>query len=135
MIRRIDHVGIATRSITSALDFYRHLGLEMESLEVNEEQKVKVALLRIGESALELLEATETNSPISRFIRKRGEGVHHICLEVDDLQAHLEKLKSRDIALINDKPKEGAQGRRIAFVHPDSSSGVLIELSESREGV
>ena len=135
MVRRIDHVGIATRSIDSALGFYRHLGLELETVEVNEEQKVRVALLRIGESAVELLEATETDSPISRFIEKRGEGVHHICLEVDDLQAHLETLESRGITLVSDRPTKGSQGRRIAFVHPESAGGVLVELSESKAGV
>ncbi|MGH9340345.1 MAG: methylmalonyl-CoA epimerase [Acidobacteriota bacterium] len=130
MIKKIAHVGIATRSIAVMSEFYKSIGLEVDTLETVKSQKVKVALMRVGESAIELIEATEENSPISRFITTRGEGVHHISLEVDNLQHYLDLLKEKNIKLIDEKPRQGAEGRLIAFVHPDSTGGVLVELSQ-----
>lgn len=130
MIKKIAHVGIATRSIAVTSEFYKSLGLEVDVIEVVKEQKVKVAVMSVGESSLELIEATEADSPIARFIEKRGEGLHHLTLEVDDIEAQLQLLKEKNIKLIDEKPRMGAQSRRIAFIHPDSTGGVLVELSQ-----
>ena len=134
MVTRIAHVGIATRSVDDAARFYELLGLEVDSVEVHADQKIKAAFLRVGDSALELLEATDEESPVARFIDKRGEGIHHITLEVDDLENELSKLQAEDIRLINEKPVEGVEGRLVAFVHPGSAGGVLVELTQSIEG-
>lgn len=130
MTNRIAHVAIATRSIAVTAEFYKSLGLELDAIEVVQEQKVKVAVMNVGDSAIELIEPTQSDSPISRFLDNRGEGLHHISLEVDDLEAYLEQLKERNIRLIDEKPRQGAQGRLIAFIHPDSTGGVLVELSQ-----
>jgi methylmalonyl-CoA epimerase len=136
MIKRIAHVGIATRSIAEAGEFYNHLGLEFDSVEVVEDQKVKVAILEVGDSAIELIEATQEDSLIKRFIDGRGAGLHHITLEVDNLEEQLAFLREKSIKLIDEKPRQGAEGSLIAFVHPDSTGGVLIELSQpAREGL
>ncbi len=131
MIKRIAHVGIATHSIAATGEFYNHLGLEFDSVEVVEDQKVKVAILEVGDSAIELIEATQEDSLIKRFIDKRGAGLHHITLEVDNLEEQLAFLREKNIKLIDEKPRQGAEGSLIAFVHPDSTGGVLIELSQS----
>ena len=130
MIKRIAHVGIATQSIAATGEFYSHLGLEFDSVEVVEDQKVKVAILEVGDSAIELIEATQEDSLIKRFIDKRGAGLHHITLEVDNLEEQLAFLREKNIKLIDEKPRQGAEGSLIAFVHPDSTGGVLIELSQ-----
>ena len=130
MIKKIAHVGIATRSIAATREFYGHLGLEFNSVEVVEDQKVKVAILEVGDSAIELIEATQEDSVITRFIDTRGEGLHHITLEVDNLEEQLAFLREKSIKLIDEKPRQGAEGSLIAFVHPDSTGGVLIELSQ-----
>ncbi|MDA2934301.1 methylmalonyl-CoA epimerase [Acidobacteria bacterium AH-259-D05] len=130
MIKRIAHVGIATRSIGVTAEFYQSLGLEVSTIEVVKDEKVKVAVMEVGDSAIELIEATEDNSPTQRFIEERGEGIHHITFEVDDLEKQLEILRERNIKLIDEKPRQGAQGCLIAFIHPDSTGGVLIELSQ-----
>ncbi len=130
MIKRIAHVGIATQSIAVTGEFYSHLGLEFKSVEVVEDQKVKVAILEVGDSAIELIEATQEDSLIKRFIDRRGAGLHHITLEVDNLEEHLAFLREKSIKLIDEKPRQGAEGSLIAFVHPDSTGGVLIELSQ-----
>jgi methylmalonyl-CoA epimerase len=136
MIKRIAHVGVATQSIAVAGEFYSHLGLEFNSVEVVEDQKVKVAILEVGDSAIELIEATEEDSLIKRFIDRRGAGLHHITLEVDNLEEQLAFLREKSIKLIDEKPRHGAEGSLIAFVHPDSTGGVLIELSQpAREGL
>jgi len=134
MVKRIAHVGIATRSVADAARFYEILGLEVEAVELNEEQKVKAALLRVGESALELLEATGGDSPIARFIEKRGEGIHHITFEVDDIEKELATLRAENVSLINETPSEGVDGMLVAFIHPSSTGGVLIELTQTLEG-
>lgn len=130
MLRRIRHVGIATRSIAVAMEFYRSLGLEVEIMELVKDQKVKVAIMNVGDSAIELIEATEEDSSIQGFIEKKGEGIHHITFEVDNLEEQLELLREKNIRLIDEKPRPGAEGCSIAFIHPDSTGGVLIELCQ-----
>lgn len=130
MIKRIAHVGIATQSIAAAREFYNYLGLELNRVEVVEDQKVKVAILEVGDSAIELIEATQEDSLIKRFMDKRGPGLHHMTLEVDNLEEQLAFLREKGIRLIDEKPRQGAEGSLIAFVHPDSTGGVLIELSQ-----
>jgi methylmalonyl-CoA/ethylmalonyl-CoA epimerase len=125
----LDHIGIAVRSLDSA-KIYQDLGLTIEHVETVETQRVKTAFLSVGDSNLELLEPTSSDSPIAKFIEKRGEGIHHICLRVDDLEAHLERLKAAGYRLINEAPVPGAHGCRVAFLHPSAGNGVLIELSE-----
>ena len=124
----LDHIGIAVRSLDSA-KIYEDLGLTIEHVETVETQRVKTAFLSVGDSNLELLEPTSPDSPIAKFIEKRGEGIHHICLRVDDLEAHLERLKAAGYRLINETPVPGAHGCRVAFLHPSAGNGVLIELS------
>ena len=126
---KIDHIGIATRGIDEAAKFYRDvLGLEVAETEEVPEQKVRVAMLPIGESRIELLEATSDDSPISRFLEKRGPGIHHIAVRVDDIQAALTDLKQKGARLIDQEPRRGAGGCLVAFVHPSSTGGVLLEL-------
>ncbi len=133
--QKIDHIGIAVKSIENTLPFYvEQLHLELEGIEEVESEQVKVAFLRIGESRLELLEPTSENSPIYKFIEKRGEGIHHIALGVNDIEKRLEELKTNGISLINEQPKIGAGQAKIAFIHPKSASGVLYELCEKQKG-
>ena len=126
---KLDHIGIAVRSLESA-KIYQDLGLTVQHVETVETQKVKTAFLSVGDSNLELLEPTSPDSPIAKFIEKRGEGIHHICLHVDDIESHLERLKAQGYRLINEHPVPGAHGCRVAFLHPAAGNGVLIELSE-----
>jgi methylmalonyl-CoA/ethylmalonyl-CoA epimerase len=129
---KIDHIGIATRGIEDALAFYRDaLGLEVTETEEVAEQKVRVAMLPIGECRIELLEATSDDSPISRFLEKRGPGIHHIALRVDDIRAALANLREKGARLIDEAPRTGAGGCLVAFVHPSSTGGVLMELVQS----
>jgi len=129
---RLDHIGIAVRSIAGST-VYQALGLEIEHVEEVETQGVRTAFLSVGDSNLELLEPTSPESPIARFIEKRGEGIHHLCLRVDDLEAHLSRLQAQGFRLINDAPVPGAHGCRVAFLHPAAGNGVLIELSEKHD--
>lgn len=126
---RLDHIGIAVRSLASA-KIYEDLGLTIDHVETVETQRVKTAFLSAGDSTLELLEPTSPDSPIAKFIEKRGEGIHHICLRVENIEAHLERLKAQGYRLINEAPVPGAHGCRVAFLHPSAGNGVLIELSE-----
>lgn len=129
MIKKVSHIGIAVKSIEASLEFYTKLGLEVEAIEVVESQKVRVAFLPVGtEVRLELLEPTSEASPVAKFIEKRGEGVHHIALAVDNLQARLDTLAEEGIRLIDTKPRPGAHGADIAFLHPKSTGGILLEL-------
>jgi len=128
----LDHIGIAVRSI-EAVKIYEALGLKIDHLENVETQKVRTAFLSVGDSNLELLEPTSDDSPIAKFIEKRGEGIHHICFRVDDIEAHLAKLKAEGYRLVNESPVPGAHGCRVAFLHPAAGKGVLIELSEKIE--
>ncbi|MFN2239848.1 MAG: methylmalonyl-CoA epimerase [Thermoanaerobaculia bacterium] len=125
----LDHIGIAVRSLGTAR-IYEDLGLEVDHVETVASQGVKTAFLSVGDSRLELLEPTGESSPVAKFIEKRGEGVHHLCFRVDDIDAELEKLKARGYRLINESPVPGAHGCRVAFLHPSAGSGVLIELSQ-----
>lgn len=131
MARKIDHIGIAVKDLKKSLEFYEEiLGIKCVGEEVVEDQKVKTAFLPIGDTEMELLESTADDGPIAKFIEKRGEGVHHIAFKVDNIDAKLEELKDKGIRLIDEKPRLGAGGARIAFLHPKSTNGVLIEISE-----
>jgi methylmalonyl-CoA epimerase len=126
---KIDHIGIATRGIEDAMTFYRDaLGLDVTETEEVASQRVRVAMLPIGESRIELLEATTEDSPIARFLEKRGPGIHHIAVRVDDIRAALADLKQKGARLIDEEPRTGAGGCLVAFVHPSSTGGVLLEL-------
>ena len=130
MIKRIAHVGIATHSIAESMEFYKYLGLEVDSIEIIRDQKVKMASMKVGNSAIELIEAIEEDSPVERFIETCGGGIHHITFEVDDLRKQLKLLKDKNIRLIDEKPRRGAGGSLIAFIHPRSTGGVLVELAQ-----
>ena len=129
---KLDHIGIAVKSIEAAA-IYEALGLTIDHVEIVETQGVKTAFLSVGDSHLELLEPTGPDSPVAKFIEKRGEGIHHICLRVDDIDAHLARLKAKGYRLINETSVPGAHGCRVAFLHPAAGNGVLIELSEKHE--
>jgi methylmalonyl-CoA/ethylmalonyl-CoA epimerase len=129
---RLDHIGIAVKSLDVAR-IYELLGLSIEHVEVVETQRVKTAFLPAGDANLELLEPTTPDSPVAKFIEKRGEGIHHLCFRVDDIEAHLERLKAAGYRLINEAPVPGAHGCRVAFLHPAAGNGVLIELSEKTD--
>jgi methylmalonyl-CoA/ethylmalonyl-CoA epimerase len=126
---QLDHIGIAVRSIEGTA-IYTALGLEIDHVETVESQGVKTAFLSVGDSNLELLEPTGPESPVARYIEKRGEGIHHLCFRVDDIDAHLQRLASAGYRLINETAVPGAHGCRVAFLHPSAGNGVLIELSE-----
>ena len=127
----LDHVGIAVGDLAQALAFYRDaLGLEVEPPEEVASQRVRAHFVPVGEAALELLEPTASDSPIAKFIEKRGPGVHHITLRVDDISEALARLKARGVRLIDESPRAGAEGALIAFVHPASTHGVLVELKQ-----
>lgn len=134
MIKKIDHIGIAVKSIEKTSELFSNiLGLKVAGEEIIEEQKVKVAFLLLGDSKLELLESTSPDGPVARFIEKKGEGIQHIAFRVDNLEKILEKLKEDGVRLIDEKPRYGAGGTKIAFLHPKSTNGILIELSERNE--
>jgi len=126
---KIDHIGVATHRIDEAARFWRE-ALDLESVEIEEvsEQKVRVAMFPLGESRIELLEATSDDSPISKFLEKRGAGIHHIAVRVDDIDRTLVELKQKGARLIDEQPRTGAGGCLVAFVHPSSTGGVLLEL-------
>ena len=128
---KIDHIGIATNGIEQASAFWREtLGVEIVGTEEVNEQGVRVAMLAVGDSRIELLEATHDESPISKFLEKRGPGIHHIALRVGDIRAALDKLKAGGARLIDDTPRIGAGGCLVAFIHPATTGGVLVELVE-----
>jgi len=128
----LDHIGIAVRDLDTALAFYRDaLGLEVEASEEVSAERVRAHFLPVGESTLELLEATAADSPIARYLEKRGPGIHHITLRVDDIRAALAQLKTRGVRFINEEPRPGAEGALVAFIHPASAHGVLVELKQS----
>jgi len=131
MLHKINHIGIAVQSIDATIPFYRdQLGMEFHGCEEVSEQKVKVAMLGIGESKIELLEPTSADSPVAKFIEKNGQGIHHIAYEVEDLEAAIAKMIGDGARMIDEKPRHGAHGTLIAFVHPKSSHGVLTELCQ-----
>ena len=129
----LDHVGIAVDDLDAALAFYTDaLGLEVEATEDVPSQGVRAHFVRVGAAALELLEATTEESPVRRFVSRRGAGIHHLTLRVDDLPAALARLKTRGVRLVDETPREGAEGALVAFVHPAAAHGVLVELKQER---
>jgi methylmalonyl-CoA epimerase len=131
---KINHLGIATKSLDEALKFWTDsLGLENVHTETVEDQKVRIAMLPLGESRIELLEPTADDSTISKFLEKRGGGIHHIAVEVDDVKASLKQLKDAGARLIDEAPRVGAEDCLVAFVHPSSAGGVLLELVQTRK--
>lgn len=134
MIKKIDHIGIAVKSLEEALPFYVEvLHLKLEGIEEVESEQVKVAFLKIGEVKLELLEPTTNESPIAKFIEKKGEGIHHIALGVDSINERIAQIKAQGIEMIHDKAKIGAHGAKVAFMHPKSTGRVLLELCEKKQ--
>jgi methylmalonyl-CoA epimerase len=128
----IDHLGIAVKSLTAAKAIYEKLGLSISAEETIEQEQVRVVMVPLGESRIELLEATADDSTIARFIAKRGEGLHHVCLNVPDLPAAVARLKKDGIRLVSEEIKIGAGGHQYVFVHPSSAGGVLLELVEAQ---
>ena len=127
----LDHIGIAVANLDDALAFYRDaLGLEVEAPETVDSQRVRVSFIPAGQTALELLEATDDASPIAKYLAKKGPGLHHITLKVDDLAAVLAQLKARGVRLIDETPRPGAHGALVAFIHPAAAHGVLVELTQ-----
>jgi len=126
---KIDHLGIAVPSLAEAVKAYEALGFTVQSTEEVPTEKVRVAFLPVGESRLELLEPTDTGSVIARFLEKRS-GLHHVCVLVEDIDAALAELRARGVALVDETPRPGAGGSRVAFVHPRAAGGVLLELKE-----
>jgi methylmalonyl-CoA epimerase len=131
MIRRVDHLGIAVRSLEQSLPFWADaLGLEVAAIETVDSEDVKVAMLPAGRSRIELLEPLGDDSPVAKFIAGRGQGIHHLTFEVDDIELVLERLTTRGVRVIGEAPRTGAEGSRVAFLHPKSTGGVLVELVE-----
>ena len=128
---QIDHLGIAVRSLTAAKAIYEKLGLAVSAEETVEQEHVRLAMVSVGESRLELLEATSENSTIAKFIAERGEGLHHVCLKVPDLEGTVERLKNDGVRLVSEEIKTGAGGHKYVFVHPSSTGGVLLELVQA----
>lgn len=132
MGKKIDHVGIAVKELEAAGKFYGDaLGLGKGDVEVVEEQKVKVLSLPLGESRVELLESIDPEGPIGKFLAKRGEGIHHIAIRVENIEEELTRLRGLGVPLIDEKPRRGSHGTRIAFLHPKGTGGVLVELCQS----
>ena len=133
---KIDHLGIAVRSLDDSVGFYEGvLGLGVSNKEIVHDQGVTVAMLPVGDSRIELLEPLSDDSAVGRFIARRGEGLHHICYEVDDLHSKLEEITSRGVRLLEGYPRRGAEGKLVAFLHPASANGVLVELVEKTQVV
>ncbi|MCH1626657.1 methylmalonyl-CoA epimerase [Fredinandcohnia quinoae] len=131
MIKKMDHIGIAVTSIEDSLPFYTEtIQLKLEGIEVVESEQVKVAFLKIGDSKIELLEPLTSESPIAKFIEKRGEGIHHIALAVDSIEERIDEIKKKGIQMLQENPKIGAGGAKIAFMHPRSTGKVLFEFCE-----
>ena len=128
-IKRIDHIAVVVEDLEEALVFWQEkLGLRLDDIESIESMSVRIAFLPVGESEIELVQPTSTDSGVARFLRNRGPGLHHICLEVDDLAAKLDQLAARGVRLIDEQPVVMEDGRQLAFLHPKSTQGVLIEL-------
>jgi methylmalonyl-CoA/ethylmalonyl-CoA epimerase len=131
MVIKLDHIGIAVSNLEETLKVYTELlGMKLHGTETVEEQKVKTAFLPLGETEIELLESTSPDGPIGKFIEARGQGIQHLAFRVDDLEAALAELKAKGVRLIDEKPRYGAGGARIAFLHPKATNGVLIELCQ-----
>lgn len=131
MIKRIDHIGIIVNDIEEALKVYQQaLGLSLAKIRERPDQAVAIAFLPMGESEIELVQPITSDSGVAKFLQKRGEGIHHICLEVDDIEEALADLREKGLQLIDETPRTGSGGERFAFIHPKSAHGVLIELYE-----
>ncbi len=131
MVVQVDHIGIAVASLDESLKFYTDmLGMQLHGTETVEEQKVRTAFLPLGSTEIELLESTAPDGPIAKFIENKGQGIQHIAFRVDDIDAALAELKEKGVRLIDEKPRYGAGGARIAFLHPKATNGVLIELCQ-----
>ncbi len=128
---KIDHIGIAVRNLDSALKAYAALGLHPGSIEKVQTEGVTVAFLRVGDAHLELLEPLEPDTFIGRFVEKRGEGMHHLALAVDDIRTAMKQARRNGLAVIDEEPRQGARGRKVAFVHPKRTGGVLLEFVEN----
>ena len=132
-VNRVDHIGIAVNNLDETIKFYEDvLNIKCEGTEVVEEQKVRVAFFPVGDTELEFLESTHEDGPIAKFIEKNGEGIQHLALRVDNIEAALEELKAKGVRLIDEKPRYGAGGASIAFIHPKATGGILLELSERK---
>jgi len=135
MLKKIDHIAIAVKDLDQAAKFYQNtLGLDLSGVEVVAEQKTKVGFFKIGESNIELVQPAESGSPLDKFLETRGPGIHHICLEVDDIEAEIKSLLDKGVVMIDQKSRLGAHHSKVAFIHPKSSNGVLIELVELPKG-
>lgn len=127
-MKRVHHIGVAVVNLEQAVEGYKALGLRLEKVEEVAGEGVKVAFLPVGETLIELLEPLHGDSPLARFIAKRGPGLHHICFEVADLEAAIFQARQRGLQLVGEAPRRGAQGSKVCFIHPQSLSGVLVEL-------
>ena len=130
MLKKISHIGIAVHNIETAAKFYQKLGLEIESIEVVESQKARVAFISIGDVRIELLEPTSDQSAVEKFLEKKGEGIHHLALSTDNLTERLTEIEEKGIRVIDKVPRPGAHNANIAFLHPKSTHGILLELCE-----
>ena len=130
LLNKINHIGVAVKSIEAALPFYKAMGADINHIEEVPSQKVKTAFIKVGETTIELVEATSPESPIAKYLEKNREGLHHIWFEVDDVSACLAELKKAEVPLIDNEPKVGAHNMLVAFVHPKGNNGVLTELAQ-----
>lgn len=131
MLKKINHIAIAVNNIEEAAKFYQEvMGLTLTGVEVVTAQKTRVGFFKIGESNIELVQPAEPDSPLTKFLETKGQGIHHICFEVDDVEAEVKAFLEKGATMIDQKPRPGAHGTKVAFVHPKSSNGVLIELCE-----
>ncbi len=134
MIDKIQHLGIAVRDLDRAVAFFRDvLGLPFEGYETVDEQKVKTAMFRVGETKVELLASTSPDGPVGKFLEKRGEGVHHVCFKVADIDGAISRTRSMGVKMIDESPKSGVHGTRVAFLHPKDTFGVLMEYAQEGE--
>jgi len=131
MIRKIQHIGVAVRKLDDAIPFYRDvLGLDLVGIEEVAEQKIRAAVFRVGESTIEVIESTSPDGPVGRFLEKNGEGIHHLCFQVEDAAAALARAKEKGARLIDETPRVGVHGMKIGFLHPKSTFGVLTEFAQ-----
>ena len=134
MILGLDHIGIAVKKIDDVLPFYEKLlGLKLEKLKEAKQRKIKAAFLTVGETNIELIETLDKEGPVSKFLVKRGQGIHHVAFKVDNIEKMLKQLKANGVVLIDEKPRMGIEGGKIAFLHPKSTGNVLVELCENRD--
>ena len=134
MLDKIDHIGIAVHSIEDKMELYRDvLGMEFEGIETVEEQGVKVAFFRVGESMIELLEPIDDDGPVAKFLERHGEGIHHLAMGTQDIESARERVAEGGVRLLSGAPKDGAHGKLISFMHPKDTGGVLMELTQRRE--